>query len=96
MRPGLGFGKTYQHNIEILRHLDHFHSLGYPLLVGPSRKQFTGPKAQSQDRLAGTITALTFCAAAGTHIVRVHDVAETCQALTLADTICDPNRDETP
>ncbi len=86
--PGLGFGKKYTHNIEILARLPEFHTLEYPLLIGASRKQFTAPKCQSQERLPGSIAAIALGAIAGVHIVRVHDVAETVQALTLSDSIC--------
>ncbi len=83
--PGLGFGKKYMHNLEILARLSEFHTLGYPLLIGPSRKQFTAPQSQPHERLPGSMAAITLCAAAGTHVVRVHDVAEAVQALTLLD-----------
>ncbi len=86
--PGLGFGKKYVHNIEILARLSEFRTLGYPLLIGASRKQFTAPKCQSHKRLPGSIAAITLGITAGVHIVRVHDVAETVQALTLSDSVC--------
>ena len=83
--PGLGFGKTYAHNLALLARLSEFHTLGYPVLIGPSRKQFTAPQAPPRHRLSGSLAAATVAALAGAHIVRVHDVAETAQALTLAD-----------
>lgn len=94
--PGLGFGKKYSHNIELLARLAQFHNLGYPILTGPSRKQFTAPKSPVQDRLAGTIASVTLCAQAGAHIIRVHDIAETTQALALTDQIANRNNPETP
>jgi dihydropteroate synthase len=85
--PGFGFGKGYAHNIQILAQLGHFHALCCPILVGPSRKQFTGPHATSGDRLPGTIAALSQCILSGAHIVRVHDVLETRQAAKLIDRV---------
>ncbi|MDE2701421.1 MAG: dihydropteroate synthase [Gemmatimonadota bacterium] len=86
--PGLGFGKKYAHNIEILARLSEFHTLGYPLLMGASRKQFTAPQSHPQERLPGSISAIALGAVAGVHIVRVHDVAETVQSLALLDSVC--------
>jgi dihydropteroate synthase len=85
--PGFGFGKKYRHNIEILARLAEFHTLNCPILTGPSRKQFTAPKSESQNRLAGTISALTLCTMAGAHILRVHDVAEAVQAIALSNRV---------
>ena len=86
--PGLGFGKAYAHNLALLARLPEFHALGYPVLIGPSRKQFTAPQDHPRHRLAGSLAAATVAALAGAHMVRVHDVAETAQALTLADRLC--------
>ena len=86
--PGLGFGKKYAHNIEILARLSEFHALGYPLLMGASRKQFTAPQSHPQERLPGSISAIALGAVAGVHIVRVHDVTETVQSLALLDSVC--------
>ena len=86
--PGLGFGKKYAHNIEILARLSDFHTLGHPLLVGASRKQFTAPQSLPHERLPGSIAAITLGVIAGVHIVRVHSVAETVQALALSDSVC--------
>lgn len=85
--PGFGFGKRFEHNIEILTQMKEFHPLQCPILVGPSRKQFTGPSASPANRLPGTLAALTQCILSGVHIVRVHDVWETQQAAQLADHI---------
>ena len=84
--PGIGFGKTFSHNMEIFRGLALFHGLGCNLLVGASRKRFLsklpggGPV---ESRLPGSVAAALHAAAAGAHILRVHDVAETAQALCL-------------
>ena len=84
--PGIGFGKSARHNLEILRDLALFHGLGCPLLVGASRKSFIGrlsagetPKA----RLPGSLAAGLHALGEGAHILRVHDVAETRQALAI-------------
>ena len=87
--PGIGFGKTVTHNLEILKSLDQLKALGRPILVGASRKSFIG-KILSQDaggRLAGTISSNCIAALHGARIVRVHDVKETKQALTVLDSI---------
>lgn len=77
--PGLGFGKTLEHNLAILHRLAEFKDLGKPLLVGPSRKSFLG--GQVHDRLAGTLAAVAIAIYNGAYIVRVHDVKECKQAL---------------
>jgi dihydropteroate synthase len=86
--PGIGFGKTLDHNLELLAGLSVFHGLGVPVLLGASRKSFigalTGVKVASE-RLAGSIAAALHGAAQGVQILRVHDVAETRQALTVAE-----------
>ncbi len=87
--PGIGFGKTASHNLEILRDLDRLEDLGRPLLIGASRKSFIGAVAGSPaaERLAGTLAAHTAAVIAGAHIVRVHDVAEHVQAMRVADAV---------
>jgi dihydropteroate synthase len=87
--PGIGFGKTVEHNLLILRHLDIFKSLGCPLLVGPSRKSFIGTITglPVNERLEGTIAAVTVAVMSGASIVRVHDVKECKRALQLVDAI---------
>jgi dihydropteroate synthase len=77
--PGIGFGKTTEHNLCLLKRLDVFASLGYRLMVGPSRKRFIGQltgKENPEDRLIGTAAAVAIAAMKGTSIVRVHDVAQ--------------------
>lgn len=89
--PGIGFGKTVHHNLQILRHLDTFQSLGCPILVGPSRKAFIGEITGQPvtERLWGTIAAVAIAALNGANLVRVHDVKECKQALQIADAIRD-------
>ena len=84
--PGIGFGKTLNHNLQLLSELSLLHGLGLPVLVGASRKSFIGKltAAKSADqRLPGSLAAAVHAAAQGAQIVRVHDVAETRQALQL-------------
>jgi dihydropteroate synthase len=83
--PGIGFGKSHQHNLELLRKMRSFHGLNRPLLVGHSRKGFIGKCIGNleTDRMAGTLGVSLAMAAAGVQILRVHDVAQTVQALRL-------------
>ncbi len=84
--PGIGFGKTLTHNLELLSGLSMFHGLGVPLLLGASRKSFIGKlsgEADPKKRLPGSIAAALAGIAQGVHIIRVHDVAETHQALSV-------------
>jgi dihydropteroate synthase len=87
--PGIGFAKTAQHSVEILRRLREFTTLGYPVLAGPSRKSFIGSLtgAPAEERLEGTIAAVTAAILQGARIVRVHDVKECRRAAQLADAI---------
>jgi dihydropteroate synthase len=76
---GIGFGKTLEHNLELLRNLERFVDTGYRVLVGTSRKSFIGAltgKDNPAERMFGTAATVAHCAAAGVSIVRVHDVAE--------------------
>lgn len=85
--PGIGFGKTLAHNLELLDRLALFHGLGCPLLVGASRKRFVGRvdgDAPADRRLGGSIAAALAAQARGCQVLRVHDVAETRQAVRLA------------
>ncbi len=85
--PGIGFGKTVAHNLELLRGLGRFAALGVPVLVGTSRKSFIGALAGGvgpKDRLAGSLVTAVHAARCGAQILRVHDVAETAQALAVA------------
>lgn len=84
--PGIGFGKTQDHNITILKNLDYFRALGVPVLLGASRKRFIEslcPGAGPQDRLPGSLSACVAAYAKGGRHFRVHDVAETAQALAV-------------
>lgn len=83
--PGVGFGKTHQHNLTLLANCHQFHALGCPLLVGPSRKAFIGKLIGDKlaDRGPGTIGVALSLAQQGVQIVRVHDVAAVRQALAL-------------
>ncbi|HEX4145737.1 MAG TPA: dihydropteroate synthase [Pirellulales bacterium] len=83
--PGIGFGKTHQHNLTLLAHCHELHALGCPLLVGHSRKGFIGKVLgdKEADRLAGTIGTALSLARQGVQIVRVHDVGPVRQALML-------------
>jgi dihydropteroate synthase len=88
--PGIGFGKTVRHNLEILRGLRHFKKLGYPLCVGTSRKSFIGKILSSEDpedRLAGSLATAVVAAMNGANIIRAHDVSLTRQALKVVDSI---------
>jgi dihydropteroate synthase len=87
--PGIGFGKTAAHNYELLRRLAELRALGRPLVIGTSRKSFLGAADGSAtgERLGGTIASSVLAAAEGADVLRVHDVAEVAQALTVATAI---------
>ncbi|MBU0503505.1 MAG: dihydropteroate synthase [Candidatus Omnitrophota bacterium] len=87
--PGIGFGKTLEHNLEILKRLSDFKILGLPVLVGASRKSFIGKilGTQPKDRLFGTISSCILASINGANILRVHDVREVRDALRLSDRI---------
>jgi dihydropteroate synthase len=83
--PGFGFGKTYDHNIQLLRHLDRFTDLGVPVMAGLSRKAMLGKITGNQvgDRVHASIAAALLAVARGAAIVRVHDVKATRDALAV-------------
>jgi dihydropteroate synthase len=87
--PGIGFGKTAIHNMELLRRLGELRELGRPLVVGTSRKSFIGrvDGSAAGERLGGTIASSVLAAAEGAEVLRVHDVAEMHQALAVATAI---------
>jgi dihydropteroate synthase len=87
--PGIGFGKTLEHNLELLRRLGELRELGRPLVVGTSRKSFIGEVDGSgvEDRLGGTIASSVLAAAQGADVLRVHDVAEMAQAVRVAEAV---------
>jgi dihydropteroate synthase len=102
--PGIGFGKSFEQNYEILRRLPEFAKLGYPLLVGTSRKGFLGrtlalakrsatrqsKSAPAEERIWATAATVTAGILGGAHIVRVHDVAEMVQVVSVADHLLNP------
>jgi len=91
--PGIGFGKSSSQNYELLARLPEVARLGFPLLVGTSRKEFIGRMlggAPPSERLWGTAATVTASILGGAHIVRVHDTAEMIQATRVADAILNP------
>jgi len=87
--PGLGFAKTTQGSLRLMREIDAFLDLGLPLVVGPSRKSFIGAITGTgpDDRLEGTAAAVAWMAAKGAHIVRVHDIREMVRVVRVIDAI---------
>ena len=94
--PGIGFGKTVEHNLRLLAHLDEFRSVGCPILVGASRKSFVGkvlaPLGAGQgreggDRLWGSLAVAAWAVTHGAYIVRVHDVAETVEVMRMIEAV---------
>lgn len=87
--PGIGFGKTLEHNLRLLRGLPELLSTGQPLLVGASRKRFIGHilNLEADDRLEGSLAVAVAAVLAGANIVRVHDVKETVRSVRVADAI---------
>jgi dihydropteroate synthase len=95
--PGIGFGKSFAQNYELLEKLPQLAKLGYPLLVGTSRKGFLGATlkldgkpAPPEERIWGTAATVTASILAGAHIVRVHDVPEMVQVARVADCLANP------
>ena len=89
--PGFGFGKTLEHNVSLFQHLSEFSALPYPLLVGVSRKKMIGSLISTRgealsaaERVHGSVAAAIVAASKGAKIVRVHDVSQTVQALSVA------------
>ncbi|MBI4823494.1 MAG: dihydropteroate synthase [Nitrospirae bacterium] len=88
--PGIGFGKTFDHNLEIIKNLHEFTLLEKPILIGPSRKAFIGRilgDAPPEERLEGTAGAVAISVFNGANIVRVHDVARMLKVVKVADAI---------
>jgi dihydropteroate synthase len=88
--PGIGFGKTLEHNLQLLANIDKFVKTGYGVLVGPSRKSFIGKitgRESPNDRMFGTAAAVALCAAAGVSILRVHDVAEMIDVVKIVNAV---------
>jgi dihydropteroate synthase len=87
--PGIGFGKTLEHNLALMRGLPMLAAMGQPLLVGASRKGFIGKilDIEADERLEGSLAAAVAAVLGGANIVRVHDVEETRRAIRIADAI---------
>lgn len=87
--PGIGFGKTPTHNLQLMAHLSELTRLGYPLLLGASRKSFLGRilGAETADRLPGSLACVAEAWSQGVRMVRVHDVAATVQFIRLLEAL---------
>ena len=90
--PGVGFGKSYEHNLEVLRHLKDFNKLGYPMLLGTSRKSVIGLTLDlpASEREEGTLVTTVEAVRAGWNFVRVHNVKTNARAIKMAEAICHP------
>ncbi|MCL6475797.1 MAG: dihydropteroate synthase [Firmicutes bacterium] len=89
--PGIGFGKTVEHNLEILRRLREFTALGLPILIGTSRKSFIGKilgDLPPEERLEGTAATVAIAIMNGANAVRVHDVREMVRVARMTDAVC--------
>jgi len=88
--PGIGFGKTLKHNLTLISKISLFHSLGFPILIGASRKRFINQisgKHDSKDRTGGTLASVLFLLSQGVHIFRVHNVNEVKQGILVFEKI---------
>ena len=87
--PGIGFGKTFEQNLEVLRRLGELRELGYPILLGTSRKSVIGNvlHLEPKDRVEGTVATTVLGVRDGVDIVRVHDITENLRAAKMADAI---------
>ncbi len=87
--PGIGFGKSMEHNLALVRGLGDLVSLGHPVVVGLSRKSFIGKLGAGEpgERLAGSVAAAAIAVARGAHVVRAHDVQETVRAMRVVDAL---------
>ena len=88
--PGIGFGKTLEHNLKLLKNIDKFVNSGYRVLVGTSRKSFVGAitgRERPADRVLGTAATVTLCVEKGVSIVRVHDVADMMDVVKITQAI---------
>ena len=88
--PGIGFGKNLKHNLMILRKISLFHSLGFPILIGTSRKRFINQisgKYDTKERIGGTLSSIIFSFSQGIKIFRVHNVEEVKQGLLIFENI---------
>lgn len=87
--PGVGFGKTYEHNLEIINHVDIMHELGYPILLGTSRKSVIGLTLDlpATDRVEGTLATTVIGVMKGCSFVRVHDIKENYRIIKMTEAI---------
>ena len=87
--PGIGFGKSFEHNFSLIRRLNEISDLGYPLMIGPSRKAFIGNALElpPEDRIEGTLATVIVSIMNGANIIRVHDVKETKRAVIITERI---------
>ena len=88
--PGIGFGKNLKHNLMILNKVSIFHSLGFPILIGTSRKRFINQisgKYDTKERIGGTLSSIIFSFTQGIRIFRVHNVKEVKQSLLVFETL---------
>ena len=88
--PGIGFGKNLKHNLMILNKISIFHSLGFPILIGTSRKKFIkliSGNYDTKERIGGTLSSVIFCYLQGVKIFRVHNVSEVKQGLLIFDAL---------
>jgi dihydropteroate synthase len=91
--PGIGFGKRFRDNLDLLRAVEPLRSLGYPVMIGASRKRFLGEllNTEPHDRLSGSLAVAAWCLKNGLDIVRVHDVKETAGLFRVLDAIDHPD-----
>ena len=88
--PGIGFGKNLKHNLMILNKISIFHSLGFPILLGTSRKKFINQisgKYDTKERIGGTLSSIIFSFSQGIKIFRIHNVEEVKQGLLVLDAL---------
>ncbi len=88
--PGIGFGKTLKHNLSLISKISLFHSLGFPILIGTSRKRFINQisgKYDSKERIGGTLASILFLLMQGVQIFRVHNVKEVKQGILVYNKI---------
>ena len=82
--PGIGFGKNLKHNLTLISNISLFHSLGFPIMIGTSRKRFIGQisgENDSKERLGGTVASVLFLLSQGVQVFRVHNVNEVKQSI---------------
>jgi dihydropteroate synthase len=88
--PGIGFGKTVDQNLRLINELDKIKALGFPVLLGPSRKSFIGYTLDLpvEERFEGTAAAVVVGMLRGADVIRVHDVAQMARVIKMTDAIC--------